>query len=274
MSERDERMPDDRPDPTPPGTAGPSVHPEELLAGYVDGTATSGERTEVDQHLAVCARCREEVALAGTAVAALRTLPELESPWDGAVPLRTTDVDALFAGRQGPNAVASLADRRARRARIAWRGGAVAVAAAVVGLLIYLGPFGGSHPATTAAPASPSTATSGQKGAEDQLAALAQHLAGTSRVPQNASVPTASGGPLVAQPSAVENACLRSATGVPPTAFLLHFERTAYQGQSAYVVGYLTASSADQSGRVVVAAVSRPGCALIHLIRVPVGASP
>ncbi len=273
MSERDEPMPDDRPDPaTIPGTGGPSVHPEELLAGYVDGTATAVERTEVDEHLALCARCREEVALAGAAVAALRTLPELESPWDGAVPLRTTD--AVAAGRQRPSTVASLADRRARRARIAWRGGAVAVAAAVVGLLIYLGPFGGGHAATTTAPASASTAPSAQKGAEDQLAALAQHLAGTSREPANTLVPSASGGTLATQPSATEDACLRSATGVPPAAFLLHFERTAYQGQPAYVIGYLTASSADRSGRVVVAAVSRPGCALIHLIRVPVGPSP
>ena len=55
-------------------------HPDELLAGYVDGSATPGERRIVEEHLAGCATCQEEVELAGAARAALVALPELGAP--------------------------------------------------------------------------------------------------------------------------------------------------------------------------------------------------
>ena len=37
------------------------THPEELLAGYVDGSLTDPDRPTVDAHLLTCARCRAEV---------------------------------------------------------------------------------------------------------------------------------------------------------------------------------------------------------------------
>ena len=52
-------------------------HPEELLAPYVDGTATPAERTAVEAHLGSCARCRDEVDLARSAHRALAALPEV-----------------------------------------------------------------------------------------------------------------------------------------------------------------------------------------------------
>jgi hypothetical protein len=55
-------------------------HPDELLAVYVDGTASLPERAEVEAHLTFCADCREEVELARGALASLRLLPELEAP--------------------------------------------------------------------------------------------------------------------------------------------------------------------------------------------------
>src|SRR5437899_500660 len=55
-------------------------HPEELLAPFVDGTATLQERAEVESHLTFCQTCREEIELARSAVAALSALPELEPP--------------------------------------------------------------------------------------------------------------------------------------------------------------------------------------------------
>lgn len=60
----------------PPSTA----HPDELLAGYVDGTAAPAERRIVEEHLAACATCQEEIELAGAARAALVALPELGAP--------------------------------------------------------------------------------------------------------------------------------------------------------------------------------------------------
>jgi anti-sigma factor RsiW len=57
-----------------------TTHPEELLAGYVDGTLSSTERAAVDTHVSGCDRCRHEVALAGAARAALTALPEVPAP--------------------------------------------------------------------------------------------------------------------------------------------------------------------------------------------------
>ena len=57
-----------------------SAHPDELLAGFVDGTLPAEERASVERHLAECARCAEEVSLAAEARSALRALPLLEAP--------------------------------------------------------------------------------------------------------------------------------------------------------------------------------------------------
>src|SRR2546422_9213452 len=56
------------------------LHPDSLLAGYVDGSARPGERRTVDRHLGNCERCRSEVELATSARAVLVSLPELEAP--------------------------------------------------------------------------------------------------------------------------------------------------------------------------------------------------
>lgn len=56
------------------------THPEELLAGYVDGTSPAGERATVDAHLPECPRCRLEVALAASARSALGSLAEMPAP--------------------------------------------------------------------------------------------------------------------------------------------------------------------------------------------------
>jgi hypothetical protein len=57
-----------------------SEHPEELLAGYVEGSLDSDERAQVETHLSTCDRCREEMSLAGEARTALAALPDLEAP--------------------------------------------------------------------------------------------------------------------------------------------------------------------------------------------------
>ena len=56
------------------------THPEELLAGYVDGSLSGAGRTSVDAHLQTCARCRAEVELADAGRGALRRLPEPQTP--------------------------------------------------------------------------------------------------------------------------------------------------------------------------------------------------
>jgi anti-sigma factor RsiW len=56
------------------------THPEELLAGHVDGTLSAQERAVVEKHVAGCARCSREIELATSARSALRSLPEVPAP--------------------------------------------------------------------------------------------------------------------------------------------------------------------------------------------------
>jgi hypothetical protein len=56
------------------------THPEELLAGYVDGTLSAQERAAVDAHVAGCARCSREIGLATSARSALMSLEEVPAP--------------------------------------------------------------------------------------------------------------------------------------------------------------------------------------------------
>ena len=50
------------------------THPEELLAGFVAGSLSEGEREEVRTHLATCERCSKDVAAATDARDALRAI--------------------------------------------------------------------------------------------------------------------------------------------------------------------------------------------------------
>ena len=56
------------------------THPEELLAGYVDGTLSAKDQAAVDTHVAECPRCSREVMLAADARSALRSLAEVPAP--------------------------------------------------------------------------------------------------------------------------------------------------------------------------------------------------
>lgn len=90
-------------------------HPDRLLAEYADGTLEVGDRAAVEDHLASCPACREELRQAARARALLRGLPEVEPPAGLTLAVR----------------------RRARRgggrtAGVAWK---VAVAAAAAGVI-------------------------------------------------------------------------------------------------------------------------------------------
>src|SRR2546428_7579400 len=76
-------------------------HPEDLLAAFVDGTASLQERAEVESHLSFCATCRDEIELAKEARVALEGLPELEAP----------AVDLAFV-TMAPAPVAAASDAR------------------------------------------------------------------------------------------------------------------------------------------------------------------
>jgi hypothetical protein len=77
------------------------THPEDQLAGYVDGSLTPAERAVVDAHLSGCDVCREELALASAAAAALATLPRTVAAPDA------VGRDAIEEAAAGPAASAS-----------------------------------------------------------------------------------------------------------------------------------------------------------------------
>jgi predicted anti-sigma-YlaC factor YlaD len=132
------------------------THPEELLAGYVDGTLGTDERDVVDAHLASCAACREEVELARAAVTALAALDEVP------VPFGVTGPVLAEAGRRFERR------RTAVWGRLQWVAGAAAAAAVV--LVIALGSnLGGDDDAGQVA----SGAATGATGAAAQEGAAA-----------------------------------------------------------------------------------------------------
>src|SRR5439155_16964287 len=93
-----------------------SAHPDELLAGFVDGTLPAEERATVERHVAECVRCADEVSLAAQARSALRALPLLKAPG-----LTVKDL----------HVVTPIAKAR-RWNRVAWGAGIAAAAALVV----------------------------------------------------------------------------------------------------------------------------------------------
>ena len=58
------------------------THPEELLAGYVDGTLSAQERAVVETHVSGCSKCSREIAMASSARSALRDLHDVPAPED------------------------------------------------------------------------------------------------------------------------------------------------------------------------------------------------
>jgi Putative zinc-finger len=110
------------------------THPEELLAPYVDGTASPQERAAVDAHASSCAHCRGEIAAATAARAALRRLPVVNAP-AGLAP----DTHVVTpAGRPGDGVPGWYR----------WAG-AAAVAAVIVLLVALVLPNIGRHPSTS-----------------------------------------------------------------------------------------------------------------------------
>lgn len=104
------------------------THPEELLAGYVDGSLSPGEQAAVDVHISGCARCGRETALAARARSALRSVNEVPAP--SGVATRALE-EAVSARRSGVN------DDAPRWYRV---GGIVAAAAAALLVLTLILP--------------------------------------------------------------------------------------------------------------------------------------
>jgi len=99
------------------------THPEELLAGYVDGTLSAREQADVEAHVAGCARCRHEVELASHARSALGALEEVPAP---------ADIGSLAIREAGGRRAAPAAAGPPR-----WYRAAGIVGAVAAGLLVF-----------------------------------------------------------------------------------------------------------------------------------------
>lgn len=259
------------------------THPEELLAGYVDGTLTEKERAVVESHLPTCETCREEVALARAAIPTLAALPE--EP----VPLGVTGPVLAEARRRGERRAGS------RFGRLQWGLGLAAAAALVVALAVTLPNLGGGENATRAqgggigagAASSPKAA----QAPDDALAALhglehqsidydqasVQALAGVvarEGVPfgEGEIAPSASPTPAPVAQNALTDPtsairCLRS-SGAEISAGhqLVRLIDASYEGTPAYLGVFLEGPGAGQAAdTVVIWIVAKQTCEILDL---------
>jgi anti-sigma factor RsiW len=242
------------------------THPEELLAGYVDGTLSQSERTIVDEHLAGCAVCRAEVAWATTARTRLGALAEQPAPAEISAAVQAALAKTSPARTSG--------DRTPARYRIV----TMAAAAAVLALLVVKLPHvGGSHPTSQAAggfsasspKAVPVQAAFGAPSLEmqsiDYTAATAAKLArpnpAQSPLPMN---PGFSGAESVTDTAArTALSCLQTAfTGIPGDPVRLI--QASFQGQPAYIGVYTDGPGAGlPPDTVSVRVASVKGCTVL-----------
>jgi predicted anti-sigma-YlaC factor YlaD len=249
-------------------------HPEELLAGYVDGSLTDRERTVVEAHLSTCARCREESALAMRAMAAVRELPE--EP----VPLGVTGPVMAEIERTG-----SRARPRRLSQRVVWAAGG-AMAAAFVGLLaIWVLPNVGTGRVPTAGGAGGAEAASASRvpagggpygvagrpvvlerqstdyddAALAVLATLTAREAATGR-----AYSTAQDASLAPSTTSSAAGCLAKGADVQPQDVLVRLISARYKGQPAIIGVYLTGPGAGQPpSSVLVWVVKADGCGFV-----------
>ena len=100
----------------------------QALGVYVLGAIDPAERARVDEHLATCPECREELASLAGLPAMLRKVPVVE-----AERLAAAEEDPELAGMPSPEVLNSLLGRTANVRRIRrWRGLAAAAAVALV----------------------------------------------------------------------------------------------------------------------------------------------
>jgi Putative zinc-finger len=220
------------------------THPEELLAGYVDGALSPAERAIVDDHLTGCGLCQGEIQMAIQAHARLGGLAQEPAPAGISA--------AVGRALNQPSAARTLGSRLPARYRIL----AVVAAAAVVALVAVVLPGLGRSPDTTGQLAAgngsqastkelvPAQAPAGSLGIEvqtiDYTAATAARL--MQRTPGPSQV-TASDGGFAANQSGTAAAgqtalaCLSKAfNGIPGTPVRLI--SATFQGLPAYIGVY------------------------------------
>jgi anti-sigma factor RsiW len=268
------------------GTDARMQHPDELLAGYVDGSASPEEGRAVEAHLAECQQCRNEIALAESARAALLSLPEMEAP-GLTVPSAAAGGDEVAGRREARRG----GERQLRRWRVSWA--ALAGTAAVLALLavipLVLTRGGGGRLAVTgpgaksgsrapqAAFAYPPVLDLSSNYDPESVQALADRLGDRAKLAiGEASGPLASAtspkasrpapspiatGPIADLPSADVVQCVVQATGLPSDTVPVYLEIATFRGTPAYLAGVKAQGTNRSHLRLYV--VSRQGCTFL-----------
>ena len=244
------------------------THPEELLAGYVDGALEEHERVVLDAHLATCETCREEVALASRARQALAGLPEVPMPVGVTRPV-----------------VAEVARQMAKPAPTSWRARAYAAAglaaAAALVAVIVLGNLGGvgsngggagGGVAEGPAPAESATAAASAAIALERQAI--DYDPESVRELADVAAERSAGG---AAPSAEDSAafvddpafeCVARGSSVTPGDRLVRLIEARYEGEPAYLAVFLSNPKAGEPpDTVLVWVVAKRGCSPIFFIQ-------
>ena len=271
-------------------------HPEELLADYVEGTLDADARARVEDHLAGCDRCRDELELAREARGALGSLPELDVP--SGIPLGVR----RRARRAGPSRVQRVA------------GIAVAASVLAAGTIYGLSriDIGGQESAETnaqsdapsgegeaplpqaaeeadsetaaagaatgvraAAPALPTYLETRREYEPKDLAPLARRLRDDALQALELGIqPTATRFfqrfDFRAFTVQVRQAIRCVLTEVPPTQLIVPFriEAASFEGTPAYIAAFLQGPTPDdQYDSLVIWVVDREGCSLLSLAR-------
>lgn len=261
-------------DPRPP----PVAHPEELLALYVEGTGSRDERAQVEAHLASCAVCREEVAVAGAARAELTSLPEVD-PQGVLSPQTAAWVTAH------PSVSRPAGTRRPRRPAVS-RGlasvAALAAAASLAGIFVVLARGGGGGEALygsgARAPAQAIPANSAPREvirsnvnhSRLSLEGLARRLARQTEAgayegaPIPAPPPVSPGRGGSPPPDQTRRAldCLAKGTGLDSAGRPAYLESSRFRGEEVYVGAFARAGEGGQR-YLYLYAVRRARCDLV-----------
>ena len=255
------------------------THPDEALAGYVDGSATDDERRVVEAHLASCSSCAEEIALARASVAATSGVEEAAAP--GLDPASIVSTARTVVSIESRRQAASEEPRRGPGVCLGVVGGlAAASIVAVLAFGLLHSPGGGSAstalaPTHEAAPLSPGVGPGPSSGItrspalgafvteENYTRASVDQLASSlARGSTQLIGPVASNGPesFSAADVAAARSCAQAAAGTTrPPAIMV---RAKFEGRPAFVTGFVLSAPGEDKTRVVVTSAS--GCTVLY----------
>lgn len=240
-------------------------HPEELLAGYADGSLSDKERAAVESHLSSCARCREESELSMRSVATLRQIEQVPVPVGVMSPV-TAELGRRMSSTR-PRPISQ---------RVLWAAGG-AVAAAFIGVLaIWVLPGIGTNNGAAGSASAPEAASATSAGVTGGGGALS--TAGAARAHQvtiehqstnfdqpalaklataaAADVGTSALGPAAddtTQPSPTRSAltCVGKGAQVEPQDVLVRLIAARFDGKPAYIAVYVTGPASSQPPKSV-----------------------